>query len=295
MPARDLALLLAMCLVWAVNNILSKYVMTLGAPPMFYAAARFAILAVTLIPLLLPAPRPIWRLLVAAFLLGAGNFGLMFIGLSLATPSSVAIVSQVSLPFTVIFSVAMLGERIGLRRGVGIAMTFLGALLVMWSPQGLTFSVGLMFVVAAALMSSLGSVMTKQIVGIRPLAFQSWVGLTSLAPMAAFSAALEPHGAERAIHAGWPFLVALLFSAFIVSMFAHTTYVALLQRHEANLVAALNLLAPLMTIGLGVVLLNDPFGPRMALGGLLALAGVLVMILRPNQVMSLLMTLRSRP
>ena len=62
MALRDFALLILMCLVWASNNILSKYVVSgLEVPPLFYAAARFAILTIILIPFLRPAPRPIWR------------------------------------------------------------------------------------------------------------------------------------------------------------------------------------------------------------------------------------------
>ena len=63
MALRDFALLILMCLVWAFNTILSKDVVSgLEVPPLFYAAARFAILTVVLIPFLRPAPRPIWRL-----------------------------------------------------------------------------------------------------------------------------------------------------------------------------------------------------------------------------------------
>ena len=43
---------------------------------------------------------------------------------------------------------------------------------------------------------------------------------------------------------------ALLFSALIVSLFAHTCYVMLLQKYEANLSSALTLMTPLITIGI---------------------------------------------
>ena len=90
MALRDFALLILMCLVWAFNTILSKYVVSgLEVPPLFYAAARFAILTVVLIPFLRPAPRPIWRLVVTALLMGGGNFALMFVGLKMSTPSAV--------------------------------------------------------------------------------------------------------------------------------------------------------------------------------------------------------------
>ncbi|MFN9928560.1 MAG: DMT family transporter [Phenylobacterium sp.] len=295
MAPRHFALLVLMCLVWAINNLVSKHVISgMDVPPLFYAAARFAILTVVLIPFLAPAPRPIWRLVITALLMGGGNFGLMFVGLQTSTPSSVAVVFQLGLPMTTLLSVLMLGERITPWRGLGIALSFAGVLMVIWDPAGLTVSTGLLLVALATFMSSLGAVMTKQIEGLRPLTFQAWVGLSSLFPLAALSAWLEPGQIDLALAAGWPFVAALLFSAFIVSLGAHTSYVMLLQKYEANLIAALLLMTPLMTIGLGVALLGDPFGPRMALGAAIAMTGVLIVALRRNQVLALMMAVRNR-
>jgi drug/metabolite transporter (DMT)-like permease len=206
----------------------------------------------------------------------------------------VAVVFQLGLPMTTLLSVLMLGERITPWRGLGIALSFAGVLMVIWDPAGLTVSTGLLLVALATFMSSLGAVMTKQIEGLRPLTFQAWVGLSSLFPLAALSAWLEPGQIDLALAAGWPFVAALLFSAFIVSLGAHTSYVMLLQKYEANLIAALTLMTPLMTIGLGVALLGDPFGPRMALGAAVAMTGVLIVALRRNQVLALLMAVRNR-
>ena len=99
---------------------------------------------------------------------------------------------------------------------------------------------------------------------------------------------------DAAIAAGWPFAAAILFSALIVSLGTHTAYYVLVQRHEANLIAALTLMTPLMTIAMGVALLGDPFGPRMVLGTILALTGVLIIALRGNQVMPKLLALWNR-
>jgi len=80
----------------------------------------------------------------------------------------------------------------------------------------------------------------------------------------------------------------------VVSLGAHTAFYVLIQRYEANLISPLTLMTPLATIGLGVMLLHDPFGPRMMLGTAVALAGVLIIALRRNQVMPLLLAIRNR-
>ncbi len=295
MAPRDFALLMAMCLLWSVNNIVSKYVVSvLDVPPLFYAATRFAIVAICTLPFLLPAPRPLWRIVAVALLMGGGSFALMFVGLQSATPSASAVVLQLGMPITTLFSVFLLGERIRWRRGLGIALTFVGVMTVIWSPHGLTVSTGLMFVAASTVVGSLGAVLMKQMEGVKPFTYQAWVGMVSFWPLAGLSLALEPHAAQQALHAGWPFVAAVAFSAFIVSLVAHTVYYQLMQRYEANLISALTLMTPLGTIALGVLLLHDPFGSRLAIGSAIALTGVLIIALRGNQVMPMLLALRNR-
>lgn len=295
MSLRDFGALFLVCLVWASNNIISKYVVSgLAVPPMFYAAVRFAVVALAVSPWLLPAPRPRWRLVTVALLMGGGNFALLFIGFKTATPSAAAVVGQLGVPMTTLLSMIMLNEKVRWRRGVGIALTFLGAVAVMWDPHGFRISTGLLYVVGSAFLGSLGAVMMKQMDGVKPLQFQAWVGFASFWPLGLLSAWLEPGAVAQAVHAGWVFVGAVLYSALVVSVTAHTIYYALIQRYEANLISPLTLMTPLATIGLGVLIMHDPFGVRMAVGTFVALAGVLIIALRRNQVTPLILALKGR-
>jgi drug/metabolite transporter (DMT)-like permease len=295
MSLRDFALLVLVCLVWASNNIVSKFVVgEMGVPPLFYATVRFAVVALAVFPWLRPVPRPLWRLVVVALLMGGGNFAFVFMGLKTATPSAAAVVSQLGVPITTLLSVFMLGEQIRWRRGVGIALTFAGALAVMYDPHGFALSTGLLYILIAAFLGSLGAVMMKQIEGVKPLQFQAWVGFASLWPLALLTAIFEPGQVDAARAAGWPFVAAVLFSGLVVSVTGHTIYYGLIRRYEANLISPLTLMTPLATIALGVAITHDPFGPRMAIGSAVALLGVLIIALRPNRVMPLLLAIRNR-
>jgi O-acetylserine/cysteine efflux transporter len=295
MALRDFALLVFVCLVWAFNNIVSKIVVAhWDVPPLFYAAVRFALVALITLPWLLPRPRPTWRIVLVALLMGAGNFALLFIGFKTASPSAASIVIQLGVPITTVLSMLMLGERVRWRRGIGIALTLAGAVAVMWTPTGMTMSLGLWFVAAAAFAGSLGAVMMKQMEGIRPLQFQAWVGFSSVWPLAVLSAFTEQDQWALGIAAGWPFLGAVVFSAIVVSVVGHTFFYGLIQKYEATLISPLTLLTPLFTIVLGVLVTHDHFDGRMAIGAALALLGVLIIALRPNHVMPLLMAIRNR-
>jgi drug/metabolite transporter (DMT)-like permease len=280
MSPRDFLMLVAVCLIWAVNSVVSKVVVsTWDVPPLFYAALRFGIVVLVTLPWLLPMPRPAWRIGSVGLLLGGGSFALMFIALQTVTASAAAIVVQAGVPITTLLSVLMLGERIRWPRALGISLALVGVVLVVWQP-GFAISSGLLLVLGAAFFGSLGAVLAKQMDEIAPLRFQAWLGLSGFALLAPLTTLFERHEWHLAVEAGWPFLAMLLFSALIVSVVAHTAYYVLIVRYEANLLAPLTLITPLATIGLGVAFMGDKLDTRMIVGAAIALAGVLIVAVR---------------
>ena len=296
MTPRDFLLMMLVCFLWAAHTVVSKVVVSgMEIPPLFYATIRYGIVAMLALPWLLPAPRPRWRILVVGFLMGGGGFALFFLGIKTASPSSAAVVAQLGIPITALLSVVMLGERIDRRRALGIALTFVGGTLVMWDPSGgFPISGGLALILGSAFAGSLAAVMMKQMEGVQPLRFQAWIGLASVVPLTLLTATLETNQVARTVEAGWPFLAALLFSALIVSLVAHTIYYGLIGRYAANLIAPLMIMNPIMTVALGVVLTGDRFDMRMAFGAGIALCGVMIITLRRRYVIPLATFMRNR-
>ncbi len=293
MTLRDLGLLIGICLVWALNTIVSRIVVAdWQIPPLFYAACRFAVVALATLPWLLPAPRPTWRMILIGLLIGFGSFGLFFIGLQTTTPSEAAVIVQLGVPMTTLLSVVLLGETIRWRRGLGIALAFAGVIVVMWDPAGIRLSFGSWLVAASSFMGALGTVLVKKVPDVQPLQFQAWVGFVSLWPLLLCTVLLEQDQVSRALNIGWSFLGAVLFSGLVVSVAAHTRFFGLLRRYDANLIAPLTLVTPLATIAFGILLTGDVFTTRMAVGTVVALLGVLIIALRRNHVAPILPWLR---
>ena len=283
MSFRDFALLMLVCAIWALNVVVAKIAVSgLDVPPLLFGALRSAVVAVAVLPWLLPMPRPYWRILAVGVLMGGGSFGLMFVGLRTASPSAAAIVLQLGVPMTTLLSVIILGERIRWRRGVGIVLAFVGVVVVMWDPNGFDASGGLLFIALSAFGGALGTILMKQMEGLRPLTYQAWVGFTSMVLLSLSSAAFEAGQVGSTIEGGWLLVGLVLFSALLVSVFAHSVYFTMIQRYEANLVAPITLVSPLMAIGLGIWLTGDYFDLRMALGSVVALVGVLLIAVQPK-------------
>ena len=283
MSAASLAVMVLVNLAWALNTIVSKLAVSdFGAPPLFYAGARGAIVAIVLLPLLRPLPRDLGKVMVTGLAISGGSFALLYMGLITASPSAASIVALSGAPLTVLFAIVLLGERVGWRRALGIALTFAGVVLTMTGPGQLSMDKGLWLVFASAVAGALGSVFVKRL-EVDSFRLQAWASVSSVAVLMPLSVAIEPNPLPALQAAPWELAGCLLFAAIVVSISAHGTYFALLQRHDANVLVPLTLLNPMFTVALGAWLTNDTVGPRLLIGGAVALIGVAIILLRPTR------------
>jgi O-acetylserine/cysteine efflux transporter len=112
---------------------------------------------------------------------------------------------------------------------------------------------------------------------------QLGVPTTSVLPLAGLSAAIEGPQIPIALNAGWALVAVVAYGGLAVSVLGHTLYFGLIQKYEANLIASLTLICPLMAVGLGVLVTGDHFDARMLFGTAIALAGVLLILLKPRK------------
>jgi O-acetylserine/cysteine efflux transporter len=280
---RDLALLLGMNLIWGLNLIASK--IGVGQfPPIFFTALRFASLALFLIPMLRIHRGQMTYLAAAALLTGPTSFALLFTGIYLTEDAStVAIASQMGVPFTTLLSVWLLGERIRWRRTLGIALAFAGIVVIGFDPRVLAYWEGLVLVVGSCLVSSLGLIFLKRLHDIKPLELQSFVALVGGSLLLVMSFAFESGQVEAIRNATWQGWAALAFTTLLSSLVAHTAWYYLVARYPVTSLSPLTLLSPLFGILFGVTLLDDQLTVRMLVGGAVTLLGVLIVVVREKR------------
>ena len=140
--------------------------------------------------------------------------------------AAVAIASQLGVPFTTLLSVALLGERIRWRRWSGIALSFAGVLVLGFNPAVLQSWAGLALIVAAALIGAFGVVAIKRIHDVEPLELQAWFCWGSLPVLLPLSLWLEVGQRDALLQADPIGIGAVLYSALVASLFAHTAFFA---------------------------------------------------------------------
>ena len=281
MPARDIVLVLLICVAWALNFLTSALAMR-EIPPFLFTALRFALLALPLVFFLKrPAPGQWPRLIAIVLPVGVLHFGLSFSALKLAGDlSSPAIVMQSYIPMTALLAWWVLGERFAWRTGLAITVSFAGVLVLGFDPLVLDHPASLLLMLVAAALLAIGTVLMKGLQGMDVFSQQGWTAVMSVLPLLAISAWLEPGAIAQLPQASWVAWVGALYAAFLSSLLGHGLYYVLVQRHPVAQVTPWLLLVPVLAVALGIVFWGDRPGPRLWVGGAMVLGGVLIVALR---------------
>lgn len=283
MPLRHLAFLVSINLVWSLALVAAR-IGTPEIPPLLFTGLRFLGLALILLPVLDWHRGRMSRIFAVGLGAGAFQFAFLFTGIHVAGDlSSVALASQLGLPFSTVLAVVFLREQVGWRRWTGIACSFCGVIYLGWDPRVLAYWDGLAFGIAAAFSSSIATVIMRGLRDIGIFQMQAWIAMISWPVLLGLFVLLEGSPAPYFAAAGWRGWGGIAFTALFSNLFAHAGMFYLLKRYEVSLLSPLNLLTPILTVTWGVTLLGDVLSPRMMAGGALILLGVGIITVRRPQ------------
>jgi O-acetylserine/cysteine efflux transporter len=270
----DAAALLAVALIWGINNVLSMAAMDY-MPPMLFAGARFLITAIALI-LFLRLPQADWRmLLLIAALSGPLHFAFVYAGFAAAehvTP--VVIAAQLWIPFAVALAAVGLKERVGPLRGAGVALSFLGVAAMGFDPVVFAQGPALGLIAFAALLWGLVSVLLRRFTGVKPLNLQAWTAVIAFPPLLGASAIFETGQVQAMQAAPWWVWATIAFAGLVSSVVANAYLFRLVQKYEVARTTPFLLSTPVFSAALGVAFMGDHITAQILAGAAIALVGV---------------------
>ncbi len=289
MTPREAAALATIAVIWGFHFVVIKLAVS-ELPPMFYAAMRMTLVAAVMFPFLKWRAREMRYILPAGLCLGAFNYAFMFSGLSYATASAAAIAIELHVPFATILSVIFLKDRIGAPRIIGISLAFIGVAVIALggnhgsSEQSSNIPLGVALIACGALSEAIGAILIKKASGFKPHELLAWFSVIGAVCLWLLTLTVDS-GHVEAFAESNKFLIisAVTYSAIGGSIIGHSLYYWLLQRLPVSVVAPSVLLTTVVAVFFGVVLLGDPFGPRMIVGGLLVLSGVGFVLFRNSR------------
>jgi O-acetylserine/cysteine efflux transporter len=287
MKLKHFSLALLVMAIWGTNFVVIERGLR-DLPPLAFACLRFIFSAV---PALFFIRRPAtpWRFLAAyGVLLGAGQFGLLFIAMNgHITPGLASLIIQVQVIFTIVLSVVLFHERVSNTAIAGTTLALAGLAMVGAHFDATVTPMGLALILGAALCWGLANVVVKMAARrgppFRMLGFIVWSSVFAVAPLLALSFAFEgPAGVEVAVRnaslAAW---AAVAWQAVGNTLFCFAAWSWLLAKYDAAIVTPYALLIPVFGMGASALMLGEAMPPWKLVAGAMVIGGIAIITLAP--------------
>ena len=256
---RHALLALAVMAVWGSNFVVIRVGLD-HLPPLLFAALRFSF-AFLPAALFLKKPDVPWRNLAAyGVLIGAGQFGLLFLAMKGSiSPGLASLVVQTQALFTIGLAMRLTGEKVRPFQYAALALAAAGIGVIIWRTDGSATPLGLALVLGAALCWAGGNLVARQTPGVNMLNYVVWASLFSVPPLVVLAVIFE----------GWPAIAAGLARADAVTwaavawqsvgntMFGYAVWGWLLSRYPTATVAPMSLLVPVFGMAASAVVLHE--------------------------------------
>jgi O-acetylserine/cysteine efflux transporter len=281
---RDGLLALAVMAVWGANFVVIRIGLD-HLPPLFFAVLRFALALFPAVLFLKRPPVP-WRNLAAyGGLIGAGQFGLLFLAMRAdITPGLASLVIQLQAFFTIGLAAAISGERVRLYQVASLALAAAGIAIIMLHTDASTTPLGLALVLTAALCWASGNIVVRATPRVNMLAYVVWASLFSLISLFALSWVFEGWHAMREglVHADFATWIVVAVQAFANTLFGYAAWGWLLSRYPAATIAPMTLLVPIFGMGASAVWLGEPLQGWKLIAAALVMTGLCFNVLWPR-------------
>lgn len=282
MQFKDLLLVLMVNLVWGFNFIAGKY----GAEhfqPLFFTSLRFLVLLILMLPWLKPARGQMKPLLLVSFLMGVLHFGMTFIGIHASgNIASVAITTQLYIPFSAMLAVVFLKEKMTVLKVVAIIIALTGVVVIGFDPVVFEHLDAVIWMIGASLAIAVATVIMRHCPNLGVFRLQAWIALIATPSLFLLSLLFESAQVEIIRTSSFADFWTPLYSAIGASILGHGVVYYLLGRYPVSVVTPLLLLSPIFASLFGFVVFYDELGIKMSIGGGMTLTGVLLTSLEPQ-------------
>lgn len=284
LPLSHALLALAVVFVWGTNFAIIRIALDV-MPPLAMATLRF-VFALLPAALILPRPKVPWRdLALYGVLIGAGQFGLLFVAMQgRISPGLASLVVQTQVFFTIGLAMAVARERLQPFQVVALLLAAAGLVTIALHVDGQTTPLGLLMVLGAALSWAGGNMVSRRAGRVNMLAYVVWASLFSVPPLLLLSLLVE--GPQRIAHglqqAGWGTWAAVLWQSVGNTLFGYAAWGWLLLKHPAATVAPWALLVPVFGMATASLWLGEPLPPWKIGAAALVVAGLALNLLWPG-------------
>ena len=264
---------LAVPLIWGLGVTFSKPVVD-QFPPILLMALRFTVTSLVMVWFVKPPWRLMRSLFVIALISAAVQYGLTFNGLRLLDASTAVLIVQLEVPFCTLLAIAFLKEKTTLRKWLGMAIAFVGVLLIAGEPRFQGNHLGILLVIGGALSWAVGQVMVRNLGQVGGFTLIAWVAVFATPQLFLATAIFETGQIEAIRSASWLVWVVVVYLGLIMTAVAYGLWYTLLGKYPISQVAPFLLLLPVFSIIANIILLGEHLTPMLVIGGVTIIGGV---------------------
>ena len=268
LPLSHVLLALAVVAVWGTNFVVIRIGLD-HLPPLTFATLRFTF---ALLPAVffLKRPNVPWRNMAAyGMLIGAGQFGLLYIAINgFISPGLASLVVQTQVFFTIGLAMWLAKERIRTFQVIALVLA----------------AAGLLVIVAAAASWAGGNAFSRAAGQVNMLAYVVWASLFSVPPLLALALIFEGptamiEGVRAADGATW---AAVLWQSVGNTLFGYAAWGWLLSRHPAATITPMAMLVPVFGMGASAIFLGESLPAWKLMAAALVMSGLALNIFWPR-------------
>ena len=278
MPLKHLLILLFIAFAYGSAFPITKLALNDSVPPILMASLRMGIVLIILIPFWrFKIPNKKYLPSLIAFSISMGVLVYVFMTLSLyhsSIISPVIVGSQLAIPFGVLLSGLMLGEKISQKKWVLVFCAFFGIVIIFFDPELANNFLGLFYAGLMALFFGLAQVYSRQLKSLDVSLTNAFTGLFGFIILLILSYYVEGDiviNIKSISNNTWAYIS---YQAIIVSLGAHLLMFYLYKFYTVGQIFPSYSLFPIFGIGLSFLIFGEIPTLLFLIGSIIVLTSV---------------------
>ena len=190
MKPLDVLIALLVPILWGMGLVVAKPAVD-QFPPILLMSLRFGLTALALLWFVPVPKKALFSLFLVALIGSTLQYGLTYNGLRYLDASTTALIVQAEVPFVTLIAAVWLGERLGIRKIIGMVIAFVGIYLIAEEPRFEGQLIGVGLVLSGAFMWAIGQVMMRRLGEIGGLTAIAWIAAMAAPQLFVASLLLE--------------------------------------------------------------------------------------------------------
>jgi len=281
LPLKHLLILLFIAFAYGSAFPITKLALNDSVPPILMASLRMGIVLIILIPFWrFKIPNKKYLPSLIAFSISMGVLVYVFMTLSLyhsSIISPVIVGSQLAIPFGVLLSGLMLGEKISQKKWVLVFCAFFGIVIIFFDPELTNNFLGLFYASLMALFFGLAQVYSRQLKSLDVSLTNAFTGLFGFIILLILSYFVEGDtilNIKSISNNTWAYIS---YQAIIVSLGAHLLMFYLYKFYTVGQIFPSYSLFPIFGIGLSFLIFGEIPTLLFLIGSIIVLTSVFLL------------------